>query len=649
MFDFNNTLQAQIRNTEKTLADAAQSQDGPNDQKAWARYDLAKRRLDKLATENHLRMSVAQTFLNASDDEARQEGINNARMTFEGGLGRTDPNAPSMDAYCEYWELAAQTARDYMDENNLAIPPLSTHAQSSRLGQKVVGHMIYDWQGELARITTDDTDAEMAEAEGGTVTMNATAADVMEELPPRLASEVMDGSTWDNMSAALQNLAQAVEAEAEYLQDRGIVPVIPPTQLDTPVELVDKRMDALQRIYDPLHDGSTWVELQELLFAGHQHRPINLTRLRPDNYGPSFRKDLLNRDTDELMQESLAVDERKQLKAAERATFGGFSPNTFRSDIIDDIRLDELDYALEQKGANDNSDAAARERDLLVESITEAAQTAGVVEPGTELIGPQLLMAVNDMAMAARETVTRNEVKAAANNESGSELSGLAKAGLAHEAFGNPIPQEAYKLIDATLEAVQDQRQAPTFDAVRDNLMRDMAPEQEGDVRELWIRENIEKFQNADDLKFLLDRLQSTRKSMTTTSKENTNMPRANVDRCNDTVKEVLSDLKHNGYTITSVFDSEEYMAKADLDKANEAHDLASVTAWASAADMGSISLQDKEGETFRLHLAYDNLPEEVIADMSASTDEALTRGEKIVENCLDDLYADQGATPGMG
>jgi len=126
-------------------------------------------------------------------------------------------------------------------------------------------------------------------------------------------------------------------------------------------------------------------------------------------------------------------------------------------------------------------------------------------------------------------------------------------------------------------------------------------------------------------------------------------MSRANFDRCNDTVKEVLNDLQINGYTITSVFDSEEHMDKEDLDKANATNDLASVTAWASAAEMGAVGLQDKDGERFKLHLVYDNSPEEVIVDMSASNEEALERGERIVANCLADLFEEESASPSMG
>lgn len=45
------------------------------------------------------------------------------------------------------------------------------------------------------------------------------------------------------------------------------------------------------------------------------------------------------------------------------------------------------------------------------------------------------------------------------------KISSLARAGIAHKAFGNPIPQEAYNLIELTEQAVQQFN--PSIDKLR--------------------------------------------------------------------------------------------------------------------------------------------------------------------------------------
>lgn len=104
-----------------------------------------------------------------------------------------------------------------------------------------------------------------------------------------------------------------------------------------------------------------------------------------------------------------------------------------------------------------------------------------------------------------------------------------------------------------------------------------------------------------------------------------------------DFVHNVLTDLNANGYTVTGAFDGIEWMEQADLKEAINDNDLNSIVSWVSGTDIGSISLRDSQGETFQTHLIYGNDPQEVVSDMSASSPEALSRGEHIVECCIND------------
>lgn len=78
-------------------------------------------------------------------------------------------------------------------------------------------------------------------------------------------------------------------------------------------------------------------------------------------------------------------------------------------DRADDDELDRVCCELEEQMASKTDDKAAK----LAGAITDAAVKAGGVEPGIELSGPQLLMAVNDMA----ETIINLQRKADSSSE----------------------------------------------------------------------------------------------------------------------------------------------------------------------------------------------------------------------------------------
>lgn len=74
---------------------------------------------------------------------------------------------------------------------------------------------------------------------------------------------------------------------------------------------------------------------------------------------------------------------------------------------------DHLEAVLERLGsASESDDAAAK----LAGAVTSAAVKAGGVEPGMELSGPQLLLAVNDMADALIEKQSQPSAAVAAIN-----------------------------------------------------------------------------------------------------------------------------------------------------------------------------------------------------------------------------------------
>lgn len=78
------------------------------------------------------------------------------------------------------------------------------------------------------------------------------------------------------------------------------------------------------------------------------------------------------------------------------------------SGLADKIRkrLDDHRNGVEPEPAKE----IKHQRDLLARSIGEAALKAGLVEPGMDLSGPQLLLLLNDMGLAAKATVDRNEL-----------------------------------------------------------------------------------------------------------------------------------------------------------------------------------------------------------------------------------------------
>lgn len=102
-------------------------------------------------------------------------------------------------------------------------------------------------------------------------------------------------------------------------------------------------------------------------------------------------------------------------------------------------------------------------------------------------------------------------------------------------------------------------------------------------------------------------------------------------DAKKELLAEVIETMSANNYTVASVFDSEMFMEKDDLDAAVAAHDVDEILSHAMAADEGQIAFKNELGDRFSIHMAYDNDPEEIIYDMSAKNEDILKAGERLV------------------
>ena len=113
-------------------------------------------------------------------------------------------------------------------------------------------------------------------------------------------------------------------------------------------------------------------------------------------------------------------------------------------------------------------------------------------------------------------------------------------------------------------------------------------------------------------------------------------------------VGEVVKHLQENAYTIVRVSDGEEYLEQDELDEALENNNLEPILEWTSQAESGSIQFKSAEGDRFTIHMIYGNSTEEVIYDMSASNEAALTAGSQLVDARIEDLEENMGAGPSM-
>src|SRR5690554_4836539 len=92
-----------------------------------------------------------------------------------------------------------------------------------------LAHIIRNSHDELERITHLDIVAELADLEHRSVTLNATAMEIMDELGPAPASQYMDQNTWAVIAPGLKALADHQERNpTQYHRQPATMPLTSP-------------------------------------------------------------------------------------------------------------------------------------------------------------------------------------------------------------------------------------------------------------------------------------------------------------------------------------------------------------------------------------------------------------------------------------
>lgn len=207
------------------------------------------------------------------------------------------------------------------------------------------GHLIFNAYGDLQRLTTNDTDAEMAAVEGLTVTTNAGVEEILSYLGPTPATEVMDDQTWQALAPALKHTAD----HQENPYDRS-APSIGATPLDIPDEVLGMFTTALCRIYDSYADLQAYVEINEVRSARQHNRQANLSLFAEHSLEASW--DAQYEDSlDQLEEYAEAANEWagevSSQNASERAAYGDSAPGSYRAEVLSDLSARVSQYALE--------------------------------------------------------------------------------------------------------------------------------------------------------------------------------------------------------------------------------------------------------------------------------------------------------------
>lgn len=205
-----------------------------------------------------------------------------------------------------------------------------------------VAHLIYEEYGELRNVTLDDTEAEMAEAEGLDVTTNATAAEIVDYVAPLAASDYMDDKTWQTVAPAMKALADQLAQEPNPY-DRS-VQIMAPTSPELPEDILSARISALARIFDARFDLQAYVELQELSFARAGNRKANEALFTEESWNTNW-EDIYQEDLDVLDQRADALSEMMAEHASEAAAFGDGPVGSHRKDVLARLDIFEIDYA----------------------------------------------------------------------------------------------------------------------------------------------------------------------------------------------------------------------------------------------------------------------------------------------------------------
>lgn len=221
---------------------------------------------------------------------------------------------------------------------------------TASLDKLPVAHMIYDAQGELSTVTLDDTEAEMADMEGLSVTTNATAEDIVEEIAPLAASDYMSDKTWQAIAPAIKALAGQREQEGHPYDREPIL--MGPTSPELPEEIINARMSALSLIFDQRFDLQAYVELQELSFANNGNRKANQELFTEESWKSNWNE-IYQEDPDDLEQRAIAIHEMMAEHASEAAMFGDGPVGSFRKDVLGRLDEKEIDFVMESRITED--------------------------------------------------------------------------------------------------------------------------------------------------------------------------------------------------------------------------------------------------------------------------------------------------------
>lgn len=185
-------------------------------------------------------------------------------------------------------------------------------------------HAIYTSTGDLTKITMNDTESSMAQAEGLTVVTNTTADELLDDLIGcHSLLDLMDKQTWQSFA---KTVLDTIDRDGDPL-------VFSVNSYDLPLPLAERRLDIVERFMDPSSLRS-WVELSEIVMAREQQRPVDASLLNAESAADRFA-DRYKVAMDTLEQQhEWAQNYAHELgceNASEQAAFGDSGPGSAKA------------------------------------------------------------------------------------------------------------------------------------------------------------------------------------------------------------------------------------------------------------------------------------------------------------------------------
>lgn len=220
----------------------------------------------------------------------------------------------------------------------------------------IQAHMIHDSDGQLSRVTVNDDDAQMAQAEGKCVTTNATAEEIFDAFMPTLPLRLMDDAAWQHLAPWLKSEADQIAKNTGNPKDDGF-PYQPGTMLfnppapDLPEPLFDLYADTLEQVFSVRHDLHAFIALAEIGFARQAGRKVNESLFTAETLQMSweaFFDDPFDEVEEQATRAEIFAEEVATQNASERSAYGDSAPGSLRTELIARLMAKELAYALEQ-------------------------------------------------------------------------------------------------------------------------------------------------------------------------------------------------------------------------------------------------------------------------------------------------------------